>query len=188
MTENLRNRSAVCCILSIVLPVICIYGGLEFILSGPRPPAAVIDIDSTIFMTRSKKPIKGASETLRWLDNYGINIIYLTGRPAHRSSKTRKWLQYHDFPRGSHLILNEDINESSLNYKIRKIGELQRDYTIVFGVGDKNNDFHAYQKCGVVAIPAQIGWDEIREVMRNILEVERIIIEGGSGKIEKISN
>ncbi len=171
----MKNRSTVCCIISIVLPAICIYGGIEFILSGPRPPAAIIDIDSTIYITRIKKPMKGASETLRWLDNCGINIIYLTGRLAHRYSKTRKWLQYYDFPRGSHLILNKNKDESSLNYKIRKIVELQRDYTIVFGVGDKNNDFHAYQKCGVVAIPAYIGWDEIREVIRNIMEVERII-------------
>lgn len=140
-----------------------------------RPKACIIDIDGTIANERERraiatnpdgstnwrkyfdpelvkkdKPILKSQEVLRWVEQKGIKIFYVSSRETTVIEATKWWLKTHNFPEGE--VYHRKPFGQTLKYKIDTIKTIQRDYDVIFGVGDRDRDITTYQTCGIAAI------------------------------------
>jgi predicted secreted acid phosphatase len=121
------------------------------------------------------KPIHGSREVLERIREKGVQIVYVSSRPASLLAASREWLGKHGFPEAP-VHHKEEKYERSVKYKTRTIRGLQEKYDVLFGVGDRDSDMEAYGNCGIVAIrvdPEKAGeWKRVEEEVGRILEKE----------------
>lgn len=150
---------------------------------SPKFKACIIDIDGTIAndqerraistnpdgstnwrkyfdpeLVKKDKPIYKAREVLRWIKKKGIKIFYVSSRETTVLEATRWWLKEHDFPQGE--VYHRRPFARSGEYKINTIRAIQKDYDVIFGVGDRDRDIIAYQTCGITAIKVRESSEE----------------------------
>lgn len=128
---------------------------------GPsgKPLACVVDIDRTINdpntshhrKIRNQDPMANAQPVLQKLASRGIAIFYVSHRRISYLAETKKWMARYEFPPGAGLYLC-DRDESKFQFKTRIIQMLQKDYDILFGLGDRGSDMKSYSACGIIAL------------------------------------
>jgi len=124
-------------------------------------PVLVVDLDHTIadvspfrfaFLdNRQVKPLPGAVEALRWLENR-FAVIYLTARDHSFLRKTREWLRLQGMADGPLFIRRRRFwSQRPFDHKVERLGELARDHRLVAGIGDLPADAKAYLAKGLKA-------------------------------------
>ena len=148
-----------------------------------QPPACVIDIDKTITdpasrgRTAKKAPMANAQAVLSRVASRGIAVFYLSRRPIGRLEKTKWWLERHGFPPGAGLYLC-DRDEDKVPFKIRILQELQKDYTLLFGVGDQPTDAESYTICGIPSLRIERAADWLAADRR----IQEIVAAANAGR------
>lgn len=163
-------------------------------VAPPETKFLVVDIDNTLsdmspilmLVTENAKipPVKGSPEALQRLaEKY--TIIYMTGRDAVLSQKTKEWLGKNGFPDGP--VFFWDFLHTPLSkrkYKSDLISQIGRKFQLIqIGIGNSVGDAVAYLANGLEAIillptehkkradalprGARIvnSWDEIQELL-----------------------
>ena len=128
-----------------------------------RPLAVVLDIDDTIacnasliayyiehpeakadynaweqWIAQQDLLLPGARDFLKYADNRGIQIFYVTGRGPQDKKVTKEFLRKAGlpFPDQSHLFMNDGSGS-----KMKQFGKLTRRYDIICYLGDNAGDF-----------------------------------------------
>jgi 5'-nucleotidase (lipoprotein e(P4) family) len=155
-------------------PALCYQAfnsGKEFVrtLSTAGKTAAVLDIDETVldnskyaaWMVRSGKPwsaaaweqwcndasapaIPGALDFANFLTAAGIEVYYVSNRPASTTGSTINNLQALGFPKADrdHVMLQEDTSD-----KAPRLGKIRsQGYEIVLLAGDSLEDFESFTR------------------------------------------
>ncbi|MBU4561362.1 hypothetical protein L6386_06390 [bacterium] len=163
----------------------------------PKPKACIIDIDGTIADERERrtiatnpdgstnwrkyfdpelvkkdKPILKSREVLKWVEQQGIRIFYVSSRETTVLEASKWWLKQHNFPQGE--VYHRKPFGQTLEYKIGTIRTIQKNYQVVFGVGDRDRDITAYQTCGIAAIKvkesSETDWDRVKSEIAKLLK------------------
>ncbi|HEA47316.1 MAG TPA: hypothetical protein ENH97_02780 [bacterium] len=170
----MRKRYLWIGILGLIILFVLI-GGQEAFAQPPKPKACIIDIDGTIAndqqrravsinpdgnrnwrkyfnpeLVKKDKPILKSREVLRWVEQKGIKIFYVSSRETTVLGATKWWLKAHNFPQGE--VYHRKPFARSMEYKIDTVRAIQKSYDVIFGVGDRDRDITAYQTCGIAAI------------------------------------
>ena len=162
-----------------------------------EPRACIIDIDGTIANERERraiatnpdgstnwrkyfnpelvkqdKPILKSREVLRWVEQQGIRIFYVSSRETTILEATKWWLKTHNFPEGK--VYHRKPFGRSLEYKIGTVRTIQKRYDVIFGVGDRDRDITAYQTCGITAIKvkesSEEDWDRVKNEIAKLIK------------------
>ena len=116
-------------------------------------------------------PIKKAREVLRWIQEQGCHIIYLSSRDEKLVNTTKEWLIRHRFPGGD--LRHRHKYRKTDKFKIETIRAMQRKYEIIFGIGDRDGDIEAYRACGIIPLRVltnrEEDWDRIRGEIQKLI-------------------
>jgi predicted secreted acid phosphatase len=175
-----------------------LFGGVREAIAQPQKPlACVIDIDGTIAneqerralatnpdgstnwrryfdseLVRKDRPILKARKVLKWVEKKGIKIFYVSSRETTVLEATKWWLKKYDYPEGK--IYHRKPFTNTLKFKIRSVRDVQKDYHVLFGVGDRERDITAYETCGIRAIKVQesseTDWMRIKKEIAKLLK------------------
>lgn len=124
-------------------------------------PVLVVDLDGTVCASTElevglKAPgelraVPGAPEALQEIARTHA-LLYLTARDDALMNATREWLDLRTFPKGPVLFRDLSLwNLSAEKYKREKLLALKKDWNLVAGVGDRDEDARAYMAAGMEA-------------------------------------
>lgn len=193
----MRRRYLWIGVLGLVTLSILFTGAQKTFAQLPKPKACIIDIDGTIAneqerrtiatnpdgstnwrkyfdpeLVKKDKPILKSREVLRWVEQKGIKIFYVSSRETTVLEATKWWLRQHNFPEGE--VYHRKPFGQTLEYKIDTIKTIQRDYDVIFGVGDGDRDITAYQTCGITAIKvvesSEEDWIRVKSEIAKLLK------------------
>lgn len=135
---------------------------LRVFVRDPKRPVLVVDLDGTVcaasaLAVATKEPkdlpaLEGSAEALHALSKR-YDILYLTARDDGLFAKSRAWLDLRGFPAAPVLVRDLKITTlSAERFKKGRLLELKRDYNLVAGVGDRDEDGDAYLAAGMKAV------------------------------------
>ena len=179
----MRRRYLWIGVLGLIVASVLLGGVQKAFTQPPKPKACIIDIDGTIANERERraiatnpdgstnwrkyfdpelvkkdKPILKSREVLRWLEQKGIKIFYVSSRETTVLEASKWWLRQHNFPQGE--VYHRKPFGRSLEYKIETVRTIQKSYDVIFGVGDRDRDITAYQTCKIAAIKVKESSEE----------------------------
>jgi len=153
--------------------------GAAGVAGARKPLAVVVDIDSTITDPRfqrkihQKVPLPRAAEVLSRAEASGISVIYLSKRRVRHRSTTIWWLGKYGFPPGREVIHRENPAEPGLDFKIREINRLKKEFEIVCAIGNGDEDRSVYSQTGLFAVIREVWndeeWVKAGEVLERII-------------------
>jgi predicted secreted acid phosphatase len=193
----MRRRYLWIGILGLVILSVLLGGTQKTFTQPPKPKACIIDIDGTIAndqqrralstnpngsrnwrkyfnpeLVKKDKPILKSREVLRWVEQKGIKIFYVSSRETTVLEATKWWLKAHNFPQGE--IYHRKPFARSMEYKIDTVRAIQKSYHVIFGVGDRDRDITAYQSCGIIAIKvkesSEEDWIRVKDEIAKLLK------------------
>ncbi len=179
----MRRRYLWIGVLGLVIISIFFVGTQKAFTQPPKPKACIVDIDGTIDgstnwrryfdpeLVKQDKPVLKSRETLKWVEQQGIKIFYVSSRETIVLEATKWWLREHSFPEGE--VYHRKPFARSLKYKIDTIRTIQKSYDVIFGVGDRDRDIAAYQTCGIAAIKvaksSETDWDRVKSEIAELI-------------------
>jgi predicted secreted acid phosphatase len=184
-------------VLGLIVASVLLGGIQKAFTQPPKPKACIIDIDGTIAnenerramatnpdgstnwrkyfdpeLVKKDKPILKSREVLRWLEQKGIKIFYVSSRETAVLEATKWWLRQHNFPPGE--VYHRKPFARSMEYKIDTVRAIQKRYDVIFGVGDRDRDITAYQTCGITAIKvvesSEEDWIRVKSEITKLLK------------------
>jgi phosphatidate phosphatase APP1 len=135
---------------------------LRVFVRDPKRPVLVVDLDGTVcaasaLEVATKEPgdlpaLEGSAEALHALSKR-YDILYLTARDDGLFARSRAWLDLRGFPAAPVLVRDLKVTTlSAERFKKGRLVELKRDYNLVAGVGDRDEDGDAYLAAGMKAV------------------------------------
>lgn len=159
---------------------------LRVFVRDPKRPVLVVDLDGTVCAAgaldvATKEPkdlpaVPGAAEALVALAKR-YDVLYLTARDDGLFARSREWLDLKGFPAAPLLVRDLKLTTlSAERFKRQRLLELKRDFDLVAGVGDREDDGEAYVAAGMKALLVGEGrtpegaqrypdWGKIREAL-----------------------
>ncbi|XP_054155190.1 protein retinal degeneration B-like isoform X2 [Oppia nitens] len=126
----------------------------------PKTECVVFSIDGSFTASMSvtgkdPKVRAGAVDIVRYWQELGYLIIYITGRPDMQQQKVISWLAQHNFPHGL-VSFADRLSTDPLRHKAEHLRHLQNDAEIVFQAAyGSSKDISVYQSLGLK--PEQIN-------------------------------
>jgi phosphatidate phosphatase APP1 len=135
---------------------------LRVFVRDPKRPVLVVDLDGTVCAAgaldvATKEPkdlpaLEGSADALTALAKR-YDILYLTARDDGLFARSRAWLDLRGFPAAPLLVRDLKVtNLSAERFKRNRLLELKRDWNLVAGIGDRDEDGDAYLAAGMKAI------------------------------------
>jgi phosphatidate phosphatase APP1 len=135
---------------------------LRVFVRDPKRPVLVVDLDGTVcaagaIEVATKEPkdlpaLEGSAEALAALSKR-YDILYLTARDDGLFARSRAWLDLKGFPAAPVLVRDLKVTTlSAERFKTERLKDLKRDFNLVAGVGDRDEDGDAYLAAGMKAV------------------------------------
>jgi len=193
----MRRRYLWVGVLGLVILSVLLGGVQKAFTQLPKSKACIIDIDGTVAnekerramatnpdgstnwrkyfnpeLVKKDKPILKSREVLRWVEQKGIKIFYVSSRETTVLNATSWWLKEHRFPEGK--VYHREPFARSMQYKVDTIRTIQKNYDVILGVGDRDRDITAYQTCGIAAIKvkesSETDWVRVKSEIAKLIE------------------
>ncbi|CAG2119866.1 unnamed protein product, partial [Medioppia subpectinata] len=134
------------------------HTSIDFYLAvvPPKTEAVVFSIDGSFTASMSvtgkdPKVRAGAVDVVRYWQELGYLIIYITGRPDMQQQRVISWLSQHNFPHGL-VTFADRLSTDPLRHKAEHLRHLQIDSEIVFQAAyGSSKDITVYQSLGLKA-------------------------------------
>ncbi|KPI92744.1 PREDICTED: protein retinal degeneration B [Papilio xuthus] len=120
----------------------------------PQTECVVFSIDGSFTASvsvtgRDPKVRAGAVDVVRFWQDLGYLIIYITGRPDMQQRKVVSWLAEHNFPHGL-VFFSEGISTDPLGHKAAHLNSLINDHGIILQAAyGSGKDISVYHNCGL---------------------------------------
>ncbi|KAL1140219.1 hypothetical protein AAG570_000151 [Ranatra chinensis] len=131
----------------------------SLVVVPPRTECVVFSIDGSFTASmsvtgRDPKVRAGAVDVVRFWQELGYLIVYITGRPDMQQTRVLAWLAQHNFPHGL-VSFADGLSTDPLGYKTAYLKNLIQDHGIVIHVAyGSSKDISVYTAVGLK--PSQI--------------------------------
>ncbi|CAB3223280.1 unnamed protein product [Arctia plantaginis] len=125
----------------------------------PQTECIVFSIDGSFTASvsvtgRDPKVRAGAVDVVRFWQDLGYLILYITGRPDMQQRKVISWLAEHNFPHGL-VFFSDGFSTDPLGHKSAHLNSLVNDHGIILQAAyGSGKDITVYHNCGLT--PRQI--------------------------------
>lgn len=125
----------------------------------PQTECVVFSIDGSFTASvsvtgRDPKVRAGAVDVVRFWQDLGYLILYITGRPDMQQRKVISWLAEHNFPHGL-VFFSDGFSTDPLGHKAAHLNGLINDHGVVLHAAyGSGKDISVYNNCGLT--PRQI--------------------------------
>ncbi|CAN5741153.1 hypothetical protein BH23GEM6_BH23GEM6_07400 [soil metagenome] len=118
-------------------------------------------------------PIAASIELLHALRNFGIRIIYLTGRPEHTRPSTERWLKANGLADYDMLAMRPDRERRHAGeFKVEEVEKLREQYEIICAFEDRIDVAEHLRVSGVPVFLYGAGAEAAAEALE-VLEVDQ---------------
>lgn len=162
ITYSLSDKQSVSCgIYPVRLVVRGDHTSCNFHLAvvPPQTECVVFSIDGSFTASvsvtgRDPKVRAGAVDVVRFWQDLGYLIIYITGRPDLQQRKVVSWLAEHNFPHGL-VFFSDGFSTDPLGHKAAHLNSLITEHGVVlYAAYGSGKDISVYHNCGLA--PRQI--------------------------------
>lgn len=125
----------------------------------PQTECVVFSIDGSFTASvsvtgRDPKVRAGAVDVVRFWQDLGYLILYITGRPDMQQRKVISWLAEHNFPHGL-VFFSDGFSTDPLGHKAAHLNGLINDHGVILHAAyGSGKDISVYNNCGLT--PRQI--------------------------------
>lgn len=120
----------------------------------PQTECVVFSIDGSFTASvsvtgRDPKVRAGAVDVVRFWQDLGFLILYITGRPDLQQRKVVSWLAEHNFPHGL-VFFSDGFSTDPLGHKAAHLNSLITDHgVILYAAYGSGKDISVYNNCGL---------------------------------------
>ncbi|XP_059046300.1 protein retinal degeneration B [Achroia grisella] len=120
----------------------------------PQTECVVFSIDGSFTASvsvtgRDPKVRAGAVDVVRFWQDLGYLILYITGRPDMQQRKVVSWLAEHNFPHGL-VFFSDGFSTDPLGHKAAHLNSLINDHGIIlYAAYGSGKDISVYHHCGL---------------------------------------
>lgn len=145
----------------------------------PETECVVFSIDGSFTASvsvtgRDPKVRAGAVDVVRFWQDLGFLILYITGRPDMQQRKVVSWLAEHNFPHGL-VFFSDGLSTDPLGHKAAHLNSLINEHgVLIHAAYGSGKDISVYQNCGLS--PKQIY--AIGRISRKYNNMATIITDG----------
>lgn len=169
------------------------------LLVSSRPkgtPMVVIDLDHTVVDASFFRVLVGgatpAPDSVRVTRRLAGDhtLVYLTQRPDLLVTKSKLWLQQHDYPAGPLLVSGiRELVSGNREYKAGRLSQVMKSYQDVrIGIGDKVSDAQVYLDAGLTAYLLPYYKQEPKDMLAIASQIEQLGESSGKGKLQVVRN
>ncbi|XP_038214824.1 protein retinal degeneration B [Zerene cesonia] len=125
----------------------------------PQTECVVFSIDGSFTASmsvtgRDPKVRAGAVDVVRFWQDLGYLILYITGRPDMQQRKVVSWLAEHNFPHGL-VFFSDGLSTDPLGHKAAHLNSLINEHGVILHAAyGSGKDISVYHNCGL--LPKQI--------------------------------
>nr|QDR50953.1 retinal degeneration B [Heliconius melpomene] len=122
----------------------------------PQTECVVFSIDGSFTASvsvtgRDPKVRAGAVDVVRFWQDLGFLILYITGRPDMQQRKVVSWLAEHNFPHGL-VFFSDGFSTDPLGHKAAHLNNLITEHGVIFHAAyGSGKDISVYHNCGLPA-------------------------------------
>lgn len=120
----------------------------------PETECVVFSIDGSFTASvsvtgRDPKVRAGAVDVVRFWQDLGYLILYITGRPDMQQRKVVSWLAEHNFPHGL-VFFSDGLSTDPLGHKAAHLNSLINDHGVILAAAyGSGKDISVYNNCGL---------------------------------------
>ncbi|OWR54650.1 protein retinal degeneration B [Danaus plexippus] len=120
----------------------------------PQTECVVFSIDGSFTASvsvtgRDPKVRAGAVDVVRFWQDLGYLILYITGRPDMQQRKVVSWLAEHNFPHGL-VFFSDGFSTDPLGHKAAHLHSLITEHGVIFQAAyGSGKDINVYHNCGL---------------------------------------